>query len=152
MNTHKMRDTLGRISFSADLSDDMLNRLAGIAQGKSFPAGSILFEEGTKVNDLYMICGGRVALDMNRGPGTVRVLTLGPGDLIAWSSALESGIMTTSAVALEDTEVIAVPAAKLLAECERDHELGYEIMRRLAGQLARRLIATRIQLAERAAT
>jgi CRP-like cAMP-binding protein len=81
--------------------------------------------------------------------GTVRILSLGPGDMVGWSAAvLELGEMTASAAAIEDTEVVALPADQLLRDCKRNPALGYEMMRRMAQQLARRLLATRLQLLE----
>jgi hypothetical protein len=54
--------------------------------------------------------------------------------------------MTTSAVAQEDTQVIAICAADLLALCESDPVFGYQLMQRVALALANRLVATRLQL------
>jgi CRP-like cAMP-binding protein len=54
--------------------------------------------------------------------------------------------MTTSAVALEETEAFAMPGDKLRELCEQDREFGYRFTERLAGALARRLVATRLQL------
>lgn len=149
MTHEKLTELLKGVSFSADLPDEILRKLARISRVRSFPAGAILFEEGTHNNDMYLIWSGRVALDMQvPGHGNVRILSLFPGDVVAWSALLERGEMTASAVATEDTETVAFPADQLLKECQKDHEIGYEIMRRMAGQLARRLLATRLQLAD----
>jgi CRP/FNR family transcriptional regulator, cyclic AMP receptor protein len=149
METKRLAKLLQGVSFSADLPDEMVRTLATISQTRVFPAGTILFEEGAPNHELYLVWSGRVALDMHiPGHGNVRLLCLGPGDMVAWSAVLEEGEMTASAVATENTEVVALPADKLLAACERDHHLGYEVMRRMARQLARRLLATRLQLLE----
>jgi CRP-like cAMP-binding protein len=131
------------------LSDELLHKLAGISCVRSFRAGEILFEEGMHIDEMYLIWSGRVALDMNvPGDGSRRILTLGPGDIAGWSPLLELGALTASAVAMENTETVVVPAGRLLEECRKHPELGYEIMRRVARQLARRLLATRLQLVE----
>jgi CRP-like cAMP-binding protein len=149
MTHEKLTELLKGVSFSADLPDEMLRKLARISQERSFPAGTILFEEGTHNNDMYLIWSGRVALDMQiPGHGNVRILSLGPGDVVAWSALLELGEMTASAVTTEECETVVFPADLLLKECRKDHEIGYEIMRRMARQLARRLLATRLQLAD----
>jgi CRP/FNR family cyclic AMP-dependent transcriptional regulator len=145
MNAEQLAKRLRALSFSADLSDEMLVRLAGISQSRSYPAGGILFEERTHNANLYLIWSGKVGLDMAvPGQGSVRVLILGPGELVGWSAVLDSGDMTASAVALESTDLVALPAAKLLELCQRDCQLGYAIMQRIARQLARRLLATRL--------
>jgi CRP-like cAMP-binding protein len=149
MDTRRLTELLRAVSFSSDLPDEMLGKLAGISQARIFPAGSILFEERTRNNNLYLIWSGRVALDMDvPGHGGVRVLSLGPGDMVGWSAVLDEGEMTASAVATEDTEVVALAADKLLAQCQADPQLGYEIMLRVARQLAHRLLATRVHFLE----
>ena len=78
--------------------------------------------------------------------GCVRLLTVGAGELLAWSALLGRGEMTATATADEDTQVIAIPAPKLLDICESYPEVGYHLMRRLAHALSRRLLATRLQM------
>jgi CRP-like cAMP-binding protein len=149
MKTERLTALLRKVSFSADLPEELLEKLAGISRAREFVAGAILFEEGARNNDLYLIWSGRVALDINvPNHGSVRILSLGPGDMVGWSAVLEHGEMTGSVTAIEDTEVVAVPADQLVVECQKDPALGYEIMRRIAQQLARRLLSTRLQLLE----
>jgi CRP/FNR family transcriptional regulator, cyclic AMP receptor protein len=149
MRNEQLLKLLRGVSFSADLPDELLRKLAAISHMQELPKGTILFEEGARNTDLYLIWSGRVALDMNvPGHGNVRILSLGPGDMVGWSAILEVGEMTASAVVTEDCDVVAVPADHLLRECQNDSALGYEIMRRMAQQLARRLLATRMQLLE----
>jgi CRP/FNR family cyclic AMP-dependent transcriptional regulator len=147
MNSEQLTQRLSTLSFTADLSDQMLKSLASISRAVSYPAGGIVFEERTQHRNLYLIWSGKVALDMEvPGHGNARVLTLGPGDLVGWSAVLDAGEMTASAVALENTELVVLPADKLRDVCHRDSQLGYAIMLRIARQLARRLLATRLNL------
>ena len=47
---------------------------------------------------------------------------------------------------LDTTRVVEINIAQLLTICERDPQFGYELMRRTALALAKRLSATRMQL------
>jgi hypothetical protein len=47
---------------------------------------------------------------------------------------------------VEPTRVISFNGAHLLIACERNHEFGYDLMKRLTQILIRRLQATRKQL------
>jgi CRP-like cAMP-binding protein len=78
--------------------------------------------------------------------GRVAVLSLGPGDVLAWSALLGGGRMTATARAVGPVTTLAFDAAALLALCESDHEVGYHLMRHLSAALSRRLVATRLQL------
>ena len=125
----------------------MLADLAATAILQRFPAGEVLFREGSHSEVLYLVARGRVALDMHvPGRGEVRVLSLGAGDMLGWSALLGQSQMTTSAQVLEDSELIAISGRKLLSLCDRNPEAGYRIMRQMAVALSKRLSATRLQL------
>lgn len=138
---------LANLQFSASLSNAHLEELAEMGVVREFPAGVVLFHENSLNDELLIIVSGSVALEVNvSGRGNVRILSLGPGDMVAWSALLGGGRMTTSAIALQDTQVVAISACKVLARCESDHTFGYHMMRKLADALANRLVATRLQL------
>jgi CRP/FNR family cyclic AMP-dependent transcriptional regulator len=142
-----LTNVLAKLRFSEALPESMLARIAALAELLGFPAETLLFREGAQNDKLMIITVGRVALAMQvQGRGEVRIMTLGPGDIVAWSALLGGGRMTTSAVALEDTQVVAIRASDLLPLCQSDPAFGYHLMRQVAQVLANRLVATRLQL------
>jgi CRP-like cAMP-binding protein len=67
--------------------------------------------------------------------------------MVGWSALLgEQGKMTASAIAVEDTELVVVQAERLRRLCEVSHDFGFHLMRSMASALAKRLLATRLQL------
>ena len=58
----------------------------------------------------------------------------------------EQGEMTATVAAVDDTQTIAINAAKLRALCDEDHDIGYQIMRLIAKALSQRLVASRLQV------
>ncbi len=142
-----LRQKLKDISFSASLPEHVLRQIAAASKITDFPAGAVMFREGDENHNLYLICSGSVALEMSAPDlGCVRVLTLGAGDMVAWSAMLGRGEMSTTAVIDEDTQAISISAPHLLEICEEHQEVGFQIMRRMAQSLCRRLVATRLQL------
>jgi CRP-like cAMP-binding protein len=138
---------LEELRFSADLPAEVLQQLAAESTMERKPQGTVLFRDGAINHNLYLIRSGRVALEMKvPGRGSVRILTLGPGEMCGWSSLLDQGRMTAAAIIVEDTEFVVAPADKLRTLSESSHEFGYHLMRRMADALARRLVATRLQL------
>jgi CRP-like cAMP-binding protein len=124
-----------------------LDALAAVSAVKDFSAHSTIFREGAENHFLYILNRGHVGLDMHvAGRGRVRILSLGPGEMLAWSALLGDGRMTATATALEDTQVISTPGQHLLELCNVSHEFGYQLMTRVADVLAKRLVATRLQL------
>jgi CRP-like cAMP-binding protein len=147
VDTQVLSRLLGELRFSAALPPDVLQRIAASAKLCGHSAGAVLFREGGQNDRLLIVCIGRVALEIFvPGRGNIRILSLGPGDMVAWSSLLSGGRMTTSAVAVEDTQIVSISAADVLAACESNHTFGYVLMRQLAKALADRLVATRLQL------
>jgi CRP-like cAMP-binding protein len=147
VDTQTLANVLGKLRFSEALPNEVLERVAALAALRGFPAHTLLFREGAQNDQLMVICVGRVALDIQvPGRGDVRIMSLGPGDMVAWSALLGGGRMTTSAVALEDTQVVTIRAADALSLCRSDPAFGYHLMHQVAQTLANRLVATRLQL------
>lgn len=138
---------LENLRFSAPLPTGFVKQLASKATLRDYAAGETLFRENSQNNELMIIASGSVALEVYvPGRGPIPILTLGPGDMVAWSALLGGGRMTTSAVALHDTKVVAIPAHTVFEWCDKDHTLGYHLMHKVATALAERLVATRLQL------
>jgi len=140
-------DRMNQAGFLKELSDDDLKKVADLATVEKQNAGTILFREGAVSDPLYLIVGGSVALDMHvPRRGQVRILTVGPGEVLGWSALLTDQRMTAMATVVEDVTMIAIPGRKLHELCEADKDVGYAVMRRMAIALANRLLATRLQL------
>jgi len=147
MDRHALRERLSAIAFSAELPDEVLEEVVATATPASFPEGTVIFREGGTDRNLYLLLSGRVALEMQvPAQGPVRLLSLGPGDMLAWSALLGEGRMTATAIAVENTEAIAISAERMLEICQSNTQVGYEIMQRMAVALSKRLLATRLQL------
>jgi CRP-like cAMP-binding protein len=128
-------------------SDAIISALCAIASMAEFPTGTVIFSEGDLDDRLYFLSKGTVSLEMAtpRG-GKQRILTIGAGDLLAWSGLLGDGRMTSTATALEPIRMIEFWADPLRELCDSNHEVGYVVMSRVAKALSRRLLATRLQL------
>lgn len=138
---------LSTLHFASGWAEEILEELAAISRVVDFPAGATLFTQGSKHPDLYLICSGRVALDMHvPARGSVRILTLGQGELLAWSALIGDGHMTAKATSLDPVHLIAIDGLALLALCQRRPDIGFQVMQQLSWSLAHRLTATRLQL------
>lgn len=110
-------------------------------------AGAVVFTEGDPANVMRIVCSGCVALDMHvPSRGSVRILTLGPRDLLGWSALIGDGSMSATATVLEDAEFLEFSADSLQRLCAADAELGRTLHYQVARALARRLSQTRLQL------
>ncbi len=77
-----------------------------------------MFQESEFHDRIHLLCDGMVRLEM-RIPNheTQTIMTLGKGDLLAWSPFLSDGIMTTTAIAMQPTRAIDFNAYRLRELC-----------------------------------
>ncbi|MBS0266021.1 MAG: cyclic nucleotide-binding domain-containing protein [Planctomycetes bacterium] len=140
---------LGELSFAKGLPPRALQALETMASVQTVSGGETLFRQGEACPDLFLVQSGHFRLDMHRaGRGPVTIVTVGPGELLAWSALLGEGSLTASATATEDSRIICLPGDKLRTLCHVDHEFGYSLMTHLAAALSKRLLATRLHLLE----
>ena len=139
---------LNTIPWFAELAPEHFNKLAQIASLHLFPAGGEVFREGDRQDCLCIILEGRVALEIFvPHKGRIRILTAEPMDVIGWSSVTPVVHQrTASATAILPTKIVGLDSEKLRALCEEDHELGYQVMHRIANIAASRVTMTRLQL------
>jgi CRP/FNR family cyclic AMP-dependent transcriptional regulator len=133
--------------FFTDLGQEHCRHVGGCARNVRFEPGEYLLHEGDAANEFYLIREGRVALDIH-APGRPEITfqTLGPGEIVGVSWLVPPYRWTYNARALERVRAISLDAACLRGKCEKDHDLGYEMMTRFVPVLVQRLQATRLQL------
>jgi CRP-like cAMP-binding protein len=147
MNHSELTQRLQSLPFTANFSASMLQELAALAQVRTFARGQFIFHEGEVQRELFLVTRGYVVLEMCVPAGLcTRLLTIGPGELLAWSAILGEGKMTANAICQEDVELIALDGCALLKLCERDPAFGFRFMQQVALSLSKRLLGTRLQL------
>lgn len=123
------------------------NRLAAHLVRLTLEPGGIVMHEGELTPFLAIVVKGRVALRMRvpeRGP--ITVLTLDPGDMVGWSALVPPYRSTTTATALQPTELAILEATDLRALLAADPEVAAGFLPAVLATVAARLDATRDQL------
>jgi CRP/FNR family cyclic AMP-dependent transcriptional regulator len=140
-------EALRGVQFLHDVDEEQLLSIAAIAALEEYPSGFVLFRAGQPHQNVYLVVRGIVALEVRVASQVIkRLQTVGEGELLGWSPMLGRSEMTATARTLKPTQVVAIDAPQLVAFCEHDPMFGFEIMRRTARALARRLNATHLQL------
>ena len=130
--------------FLAGMSPHQLRLLRDCAMPAHFNANEVLFREGDPANRFYLIESGRVAIESEvMGKPKALIQTIGPGEVLGWSWLFPPYFWNFDARALDPVEAIFLYGTPLREECESDHDLGYELMKRIAEVIMRRLQATR---------
>ena len=130
--------------FLAGMNRTQLRLLTDCAIASHFNPGQVILREGEMANRFYLIESGKVALESGRDFGEpVIVETIGAGDLLGWSWMFPPYVWHFTARAVEPTEEIFFYGTILREYCERDHSLGFELFKRMAPIMLRRLQAAR---------
>jgi len=144
---HATLQELRTLELAAAWPHAILERVVSLATIRECRSGMVLFQEGEAAESIAVLAAGTVALEMRfPGRGRVRLLTVGRGELLGWTALLGGGPVTATAVAQTDVRLVSFLGRDLAALCDRDHEVGFHVMRRLAWAVSRRLTATRLQL------
>ena len=143
------RETITEHPFFLGMKPEQLDVLVSCASETKLKADQVLFREGEPANKFYLIESGRIAIVAHQlANGTALVQTLGPGDVLGWSWLFPPFTWHFQARALEPAPAIVLDGARLLVTAEKNREFGYELMKRVAQVVIRRLQATRKQLLE----
>jgi CRP/FNR family transcriptional regulator, cyclic AMP receptor protein len=133
--------------FFKGLNSRQLQLLAASALEMKFETGATIFEEGSPANRFFIILTGRVELSSEmEDRNVIPIQTLGPGDDLGWSWLFPPYFMHVKARALAPTTTISFYGTRLREQCEQDHELGYQLMKRIAEVATQSLGATQRRL------
>ena len=139
-----MNDIKTRIAahpVAQSLSDKALNVLMEGAREEVFKPGHLILRAHEPANSIYLIERGKVAIESHEADGDRSVQTIGAGALLGWSWLFPPFTWHLQARALEPTAVIRLDGGHVLAACEADRDVGYEIVKRMAQVLIQRLNA-----------
>lgn len=133
--------------FFAGLDGEFCKLASGCAKNARFEAGQYVFHEGEPADHFYLIRQGRVALQVSApGRGAATFLTLGPGEVFGINWLVPPYLWSYDAKALELTRALVMDGTCLRNKCEGNHDLGYDVMKRLLPVLIDRLHTARLQM------
>ncbi len=141
-------EQLKKVPWFNELKLEHLKQISKITTLRHVKAGEILFREGDKQDNMYVVLEGRVALDLYvPHRGKVLFYTVEKWEAFGWSGVTPTVRQRTAgAMAVMDGLVVAIDAPLLQELCDKDHDLGYLFMRRMTNIIASRLMVTRLQL------
>ncbi len=130
--------------FLAGMNRTQLALLTDCAIAAHFKKGETILREGELANRFYLIESGKVVLESSDDfEQPVIVETIGHGDLLGWSWMFPPYVWNFTARTVEPTEAIFFYGTILREYSERDPSLGYQLFKRMAPVMLRRLQAAR---------
>ena len=142
-------DVLAQHPFFRGLAPRHLAEVAACGSRVQFKAGEFLCRENEEATRFFIITQGRITVEIfsyRRGPVTIQ--TLEGDDVLGWLWFEKPYHWHLDARAAQLTRVVALDVKALMARCEADHELGFELMKRYAHSLAVKFRVTKLQLVD----
>jgi CRP-like cAMP-binding protein len=132
--------------FLKGLSEEHTRLMVSCAKNLRFPAGDFLMREGGAANTFFLLRSGRVALEVHTPTkGALQMESVGPGDVLGLSWLVPPYRVHLDARAVEPVVALAFDGACLRGKIEADHDLGFELVRRLYEKTYQRLEHVRLQ-------
>ena len=133
--------------FLAGMNHTQLTLLTDCAVSRHFNTGQTILRASDFANGFYLIETGKVLLESETGFGkSIVIQTIGAGDLLGWSWMFPPYVWQFTARAIDPTTALFFYAAILREYCEKDHSLGYELLKRISAVMVTRLQAAHGQL------
>jgi CRP-like cAMP-binding protein len=128
--------------FVQELGKPHLEKLEQCATMTEFKAGQVIVHESEIANRFYLVLEGHIEVRMVvPDRGSVPMDSIFNGDVLVWSWLFQPYGMHFSARALEATRAIFFYGTWLREQCEMDHGFGYEMVKRMALVMMKRLEA-----------
>ena len=142
--TEPMAKRVALHPFLAEMNRRHLAWLTDCAIPAYFEKGQTILRKGEFAKGFYLIESGEVVLKSGEESGEpVVVDTIGPGDSLGLSWMFPPYVWQFTACAVEHIDAIFFYGTTLREYCEKDHSLGYELLKRTSRVMLGRLQATR---------
>jgi CRP-like cAMP-binding protein len=126
---------LRNVAVLADLSDELLERLAQQVNEVRVPAGSWIMREGERAECMYIVRGGRIEV-VHEGPPEILLRVLRRGDVLGELALLREGVRAASARAQRDTELLELDRADFESLIEHAPSFALGLTRAMGAQIA----------------
>ena len=133
---------IGQMPLFADLSQEQLEVLAGLAEEKTFAEGEYLFKEGDDATQVFVLLEGKIGIQvkLTSRPDNYTFTILSQfGQLVGWSGLVSPSHYTAAAVSQADSRLMAMDGQALMRAFEVDCHLGFMVVRRVTEIISGRL-------------
>jgi CRP-like cAMP-binding protein len=103
--------------------------------GREFRAGDVLFREGERGEDMYVIQSGVVQILKRVGHDERPLATLGRGEFVGEMAILNDKPRTATAIVMEDARCLVIDAATLEQMIANNTEIALRLVKKLARRL-----------------
>lgn len=126
---------LRRLPLFADLPESDLHRLCRLAERVRFPAGSVVMEEGSPGDGLYIVTAGDLEVVKRESGRDLVLARLGTGELLGEMSLLEHTPRSATVRAVTDAEALVIQPEAFREFIASSPDAAAAILRTMATRL-----------------
>lgn len=137
----ELKNILKIVELFRGLNDAQLSQIEHIAQKRVYPAQTVIFEQESAGDCLYVIGSGQVEVKVRPNQGeSFATIYLGQGQVVGEMALIDSGSRSASVIAVEDeTTLFRITTEDFTTLCSTNTDIGYLMMRNLARDLSFKL-------------
>jgi signal-transduction protein with cAMP-binding, CBS, and nucleotidyltransferase domain len=140
-------DFLQKHPFFSGLTPQQTSFIAGCGRLVQYHSGDILAKQGDDADDFFLIREGKIALAIERPSEEAFIFqTLYDKEIVGLSWLIPPYKWTATAKCQSDTKAIVFSGKCLREKCEKDHDLGFHMMRHLLEVMVTREDALKLHL------
>ncbi len=139
-------ELLKKVRIFRDLDSSELEKFRDITEERSFTKGSVILEENTEGQALFIIKRGTVAVSKIDGELETELIKLVAGEHFGEMSLLEDARTSARIKAYNDVECLAIPSEKFASLMQSDIPLAAKVYKAFTQTLSERLRQTSAEL------
>jgi CRP/FNR family transcriptional regulator len=129
-------ELLRRVPLFSDLNPDNLEQFSRVAIARTFPGGTRVFHEGDQSDACYIVRSGNFRVTREHSDGrAITLANLGSGDIFGELAMLDGEVRSASVEALDDGELLALPAVDVRALLARHPDITVKLVQALVRRL-----------------
>lgn len=134
---------LGNVELLDGVSPYELESIASMCQERTYKSGDVITTQGDPGDELFVICTGLVEVlrsgtSPESSPKTV--VNLGQGQIFGEMALVDHGLRSATVRAISEKTVVQVIHRDDFERlCDKNHHLGYIVMRNIAADLSFKL-------------
>ena len=147
MSNQSITEYLSAHEFFSEFSDDVLKFLCECSSMREIKKGQILFLQGEHADKFYIVCSGLISIQMPAimGPA-LEIQAVDEDQILGWSWLISPYQWNFQTKAEDDSELLQFDGAAILAQCELDPKLGFELVKKFAALMSVGLNAARLKM------
>jgi CRP-like cAMP-binding protein len=132
----QMLNLLGESRIFSGCSTEELQRVADLCKAIQVSRGQEVFAANSPADQLYLVDHGLVELRFEftyyHEPQPVAIDRISRPGVFGWSSIVGRKSLSVAAWAVEDCDLLQIPAKQMLGLCEANDHFGHQLMRNVA--------------------